>query len=58
MQGRYWLPVLPLALILLGNTRIFTVGRSVARPAVMITLCLTSLVLLQGAGLYAQWQMV
>lgn len=58
VQGRYWLPVLPLALILLGNTRIFTVGRSVARPAVMTTLCLTSLVLLQGAGLYAQWQMV
>lgn len=58
VQGRYWLPVLPLALVLLGNTRTFTVGRSIARPAVMTTLCLTSLVLLQGAGLYAQWQMV
>ena len=57
VQGRYWLPVLPLALILLGGTRTFAVRRSVARPAVMATVCLTSLVLLQGAGLYAQWQM-
>lgn len=58
VQGRYWLPVLPLALILVGSNRTFSVGRSIARPAVMTTLCLTSLVLLQGAGLYAQWQMV
>lgn len=57
VQGRYWLPVLPLALILLGSTRTFAVRRSIARPAVMATVCLTSLVLLQGAGLYAQWQM-
>ena len=57
VQGRYWLPVLPLALVLLGSTRTFSVRRSVARPAAMVTLCLTSLVLLQGAGLYAQWQM-
>ena len=53
----FLLPVLPLALILLGGTRTFAVRRSVARPAVMATVCLTSLVLLQGAGLYAQWQM-
>lgn len=57
VQGRYWLPILPLALILLGSTRTFAVRRSVARSAVMATVCLTSLVLLQGAGLYAQWQM-
>ena len=57
VQGRYWLPVLPLALILLGSTRTFAVRRSIARPVVMATVCLTSLVLLQGAGLYAQWQM-
>lgn len=57
VQGRYWLPVLPLVLILLGSTRTFSVRKNIARPAVMATLCLTSLVLLQGAGLYAQWQM-
>ena len=57
VQGRYWLPVLPLALVLLGSTRTFAVRHSVARPAAMAPLCLTSLVILQGAGLYAQWQM-
>ena len=57
VQGRYWLPVLPLALVLLGNGRTFTAQRSVARPAALATVCLTSLVILQGAGLYAAWQM-
>lgn len=57
VQGRYWLPVLPLVLVLLGSTRTFSVRRNIARPAAMATVCLTSLVLLQGAGLYAQWQM-
>lgn len=57
VQGRYWLPVLPLALILLGSTRTFAVRRSIARPAAMAMVCLTSLVLLQGTGLYALWQM-
>lgn len=57
VQGRYWLPVLPLALILLGSTRTFAVRRSIARPAAMVMVCLTSLVLLQGTGLYALWQM-
>lgn len=57
VQGRYWLPVLPLALILLGSTRTFAVRRSIARPAAMVMVCLTSLVLLQGTGMYALWQM-
>ena len=57
VQGRYWLPVLPLTLWLLGGTRTFTVQRPVARRAVLAVLCLTSLVILQGAGLYAAWQM-
>ena len=57
VQGRYWLPVLPLALVLLGSGRTFTAQRSVARPAALATVCLTSLVILQGAGLYAAWQM-
>ena len=51
------LPVLPLTLWLLGGTRTFTVQRPVARRAVLAVLCLTSLVILQGAGLYAAWQM-
>lgn len=57
VQGRYWLPVLPLTLILLGSTRTFAVRRNIARPAAMAMVCLTSLTLLQGVGLYALWQM-
>ena len=57
VQGRYWLPVLPLALWLLGGGRTFAVQRPVARKATLAVLCLTSLVILQGAGLYATWQM-
>ena len=58
VQGRYWLPVLPLALAVLGAGRSFAVRRPVARQAVLAVVALTSLVILQGAGLYAAWQMI
>ena len=57
VQGRYWLPVLPLGLALLGNTRALTARRELGRGALFAALCLTSFVILQGAGLYAAWQM-
>ena len=56
VQGRYWLPVLPLVLLLLhGNRRCFT-RRPAGRGAVYAVLCITSFVLLQGYSLYATWQ--
>ena len=58
VQGRYWLPVLPLALAVLGAGRSFAVRRPMARQAVFAVAALTSLVILQGAGLYAAWQMI
>ena len=58
MQGRYWLPVLPLALAVFGVGRSFAVRRPVARQAVLAVVALTSLVILQGAGLFAAWQMI
>lgn len=58
VQGRYWLPVLPLALAVLGAGRRVAVRRPVARRAVLAVVALTSLVILQGAGLYAAWQMI
>ena len=58
VQGRYWLPVLPLALAVFGAGRSFAVRRPVARQAVLAVVALTSLVILQGAGLYAAWQMI
>ncbi len=56
VQGRYWLPVLPLALGLAASNRTFTAQRELARPAAFSVLCLTSLVMLQGYDLYATWQ--
>lgn len=57
VQGRYWLPVLPLALSVLFGGRTFALCRPAARGAVFAALCLTSFTLVQGAGLYAGWQM-
>lgn len=57
VQGRYWLPVLPLALTLLGNTRTLTARKDLSRGVIFAMLCLTSFVILQGVGLYAAWQM-
>lgn len=56
VQGRYWLPVLPLALGLVGANRLFTAQKDLARPAALGVLYLTSLVMLQGYDLYATWQ--
>ncbi len=56
VQGRYWLPVLPLALLPLTENRAVRAERDLARPAVFAVLCLTCLTLLQGCVLYAAWQ--
>ena len=55
--GRYWLPVLPLVLVLVHHNRTFAVQKPAERKAVFAMLCLTSFVILQGAGLYATFQM-
>ncbi|WP_294498070.1 DUF2142 domain-containing protein [uncultured Gemmiger sp.] len=56
VQGRYWLPVLPLLLVLLNANRRWFARRPAGRGAVYAVLCLTSFVLLQGYSLYATWQ--
>ncbi|MGN0984054.1 MAG: DUF2142 domain-containing protein, partial [Gemmiger sp.] len=56
VQGRYWLPVLPLALLPVLANRTFCARKATERPAVFAVLCLTSLVMLQGYDLYATWQ--
>ena len=56
VQGRYWLPVLPLALLLLRFNRRCFVRRPAGQGAAFALLCLTSVVLLQGYSLYATWQ--
>ena len=56
-RGRYWLPVLPLVLALVHHNRTFAVQKPAERKAVFAMLCLTSFVILQGAGLYAAFQM-
>lgn len=58
MQGRYLLPVLPLALLLVRSNRLFTVRRSAACGAAASIALLTLLTQLQGFGLYAAWQPV
>lgn len=57
LQGRYWLPLLPLVLALVHHNRTFAVQKPIGRRAVFAMLCLTSFVILQGAGIYAAWQM-
>ena len=56
VQGRYWLPVLPLALLLLRFNRRCFLRRPAGQGAAFALLCLTSFVLLQGYSLYATWQ--
>ena len=58
MQGRYWLPVLPLALLLLKGGRNVSLQRDVSRPAALVISVCTMLTTLQGFGLYASWQPV
>lgn len=58
MQGRYLLPVLPLALLLVHNNRLVALRRSAAHGAVLTVAVLTLLTQLQGFSLYASWQPV
>ena len=58
MQGRYLLPVLPLALVLVHHNRRLALRRSAAHGAALWVAILTLLTQLQGFGLYASWQPV
>lgn len=58
LQGRYLLPILPLALLLVKSSKKLALRRDVSRAAALCTSTLTMLTLLQGFGLYAAWQPV
>lgn len=53
LQGRYLLPVLPMALLLLGETDLLALKRPAGASLRFCGVCLTALVLLQAVGLYA-----
>ena len=56
LQGRSWLPVLPLALLLIGTTPLFRVQKDIRRPALFAAVGVNTLVLLQGYGIYAAFE--
>ena len=56
LQGRYLLPILPLALLLVKSSKRLALRRDVSHAAALCTSTLTMLTLLQGFGLYAAWQ--
>ena len=58
LQGRYLLPILPLALLLVKSSKKLALRRDASRAAALCTSTLTMLTLLQGFGLYASWQPV
>ena len=58
LQGRYLLPILPLALLLVKSSEKLALRRDVSHAAALCTSTLTMLTLLQGFGLYAAWQPV
>lgn len=58
LQGRYLLPILPLALLLVKSSKKLALRRDASRAAALCTSTLTMLTLLQGFGLYAAWQSV
>lgn len=58
MQGRYWLPVLPLVLLLVKENRSVCARRDLSRGAALAVTACTLLTLLQGYSLYASWQPV
>ena len=58
MQGRYWLPVLPLVLVLCKRAGNVSLRRNASRGAALAVTACTLLTLLQGFGLYASWQPV
>ena len=58
LQGRYLLPILPLALLLVKSSKKLVMRGDVSHAAALCTSTLTMLTLLQGFGLYAAWQPV
>ena len=58
LQGRYLLPILPLALLLVKSSKKLALRRDASRAAALCTSTLTMLTLLQGFGLYVAWQPV
>lgn len=58
LQGRYLLPILPLALLLVKSSKKLALRRDASRAAALCTSTLTMSTLLQGFGLYAAWQPV
>ena len=56
LQGRYLLPILPLALLLVKSGKKLALRGDVSHAAALCTSTLTMLTLLQGFGLYAAWQ--
>lgn len=58
LQGRYLLPILPLALLLVKSSKKLALRRDASRAAALCTSTLTMLTLLQGFDLYAAWQPV
>ena len=56
LQGRYLLPILPLALLLVKSSKKLALRGDVSHTAALCTSTLTMLTLLQGFGLYAAWQ--
>ena len=58
LQGRYLLPILPLALLLVKSGKKLALRGDVSHAAALCTSTLTMLTLLQGFGLYAAWQPV
>ena len=58
LQGRYLLPILPLALLLVKSSKKLALRGDVSHAAALCTSTLTLLTLLQGFGLYAAWQPV
>ena len=53
LQGRYLLPILPLALLLVKSSKKLVLRGDVSHAAALCTSTLTMLTLLQGFGLYA-----
>ena len=58
LQGRYLLPILPLALLLVKSSKKLVLRGDVSHAAALCTSTLTMFTLLQGFGLYAAWQPV
>ena len=58
LQGRYLLPILPLALLLVKSSKKLALRGDVSHAAALCTSTLTMFTLLQGFGLYAAWQPV